>query len=134
MCVHYSNGNKDWFDRIIVTLPTAACANIDWNGFTKFENHLKAFRNLNANPLFKHSVQFNYRFWEDLTLVKPGYAFIGGQAYTDLGSRNLVFPSYGYEEGPSNAGTVLSYNFYQDGVRMLGLSESERTERVLTDL
>lgn len=76
--VTYSNGKQDWFDRIIVTLPTAACANIDWIGFKKFESYQKAFRNLNADPLFKHSVQFSHRFWEDPTLVKDGYAFVGG--------------------------------------------------------
>lgn len=36
VCVHFSNGKKEWYDRIIVTLPTSACANIDWLGFDKF--------------------------------------------------------------------------------------------------
>lgn len=57
--VFFANGRFEDYDRIICALPTAACANIDWEGFnkdSKFLPFLEAFRNLNAEPLFKHSV------------------------------------------------------------------------------
>jgi len=59
-------------------LPTAACANIDWLGFTNFKNYYDAFRNLNADPLFKHSLEFSHRFWEDPEIMNPYFAFVGG--------------------------------------------------------
>jgi len=140
--VECSNGAVKYYNRVIVTLPTAACANIDWEGFPDFKNHYDAFRNLNADPLFKHSLEFNHRFWEDPEIMQDYFAFIGGQVVSNLSSRNLVFPCYGYRDIPKQSdldkeekpGTVLCYNFYQDGMRFIGLSEAERTQRVLSDL
>jgi hypothetical protein len=72
-------------------------------------------------------------------LLKEGYAIIGGQAITSLTSRNIVFPSYGYDEDElpdpkGRFGTVLVYNFYADAVRMAGLTDKEKVERVLDDI
>ena len=49
-------------------------------------------------------------------------------------SRNFVFPSYGYENGPNNFGTILAYNYDTDALRIAGLTDEEKVERVLTDL
>lgn len=89
------------FDRVLVTMPSPACANIDWEGI---EDHnatkaFESFRLLNYFPLFKLSLHFNHRFWEDTSLLKDGYAVIGGQASTELSSRWFIYPSYGYENG-----------------------------------
>lgn len=74
--------------------------------------------------------------------MNPYFAFVGGQVVTNLSSRNLVFPCYGYRDIPKKndldqeekPGTVLNYNFYQDGIRFIGLTEEERTQRTLSDL
>lgn len=66
--------------------------------------------------------------------MAAGNAVIGGQAYTDLLSRFLVFPSYGYEKGPKHPGTVLCYCFHQDAVYFSGMKPEERVETVLSDL
>lgn len=78
------------FDKVIVALPTSACANIEWKGsiFPKsFYRTLKSFRNLNSMPFFKLGLKFKERFWENPALMKPDYAVIGGKVKTELASR-----------------------------------------------
>lgn len=77
---------------------------------------------------------FNERFWENPELMNKGYAVIGGQAYSDLTSRFLVFPSYGYEKGSHNHGAILSYCFFKDASFFTGLPPEERIATVLGDL
>jgi monoamine oxidase len=51
-----------------------------------------------------------------------------------LPSRWFVYPSYGYENGPHNQGTVLVYNWANDAIRWSGMSDEDRVERALQDL
>lgn len=85
------------YDRLFVTLPAPACATIFWKGFQNFTRSQRVFKQLGTMAIFKQSLQFNHRFWEDTTMMKEGYAVIGGQAYSDTASKFLVFPSYGFD-------------------------------------
>lgn len=74
------------FDTIICTLPTNACTNVEWKGFysdsilpsKKLGDTLTAFRVLGNDNLFKMALQFDYRFWEDVELLRDGFAVVGG--------------------------------------------------------
>lgn len=70
---------------------------ISYKGFNDTVNEqLNTLKMVPVFELFKMSLEFDYRFWEDVNLIKEGYAFIGGQISTDLPPRMLVFPAYGY--------------------------------------
>jgi monoamine oxidase len=70
------------YDRIVCTIPSPACANIDWIGQSyddaEFIKVINSFRLLSYFPLFKLSLQFSKRFWEDTSLFIDGYCVVGG--------------------------------------------------------
>lgn len=127
---------KFTFDKLIVTAPSQQCKDIDWQGFDERDKmipQLDAFRTLSTEPIFKVSLQFKERFWENKEIMGD-FAVIGGAAKTDLPSRQVVFPSYGYEAGPKAPGTVLIYNFMTDAVGFGGMSKELIVQQALDDM
>lgn len=119
-----------------MTLPAPACSNIDWEGTLNgdFSDQLQAFRSLGTHGLFKLSLHFKERFWENPNIIDPKYCVIGGQLGTDLSSRGVIYPSYGFRKGDPDQGTILIYNWGNDAVRWTGMSEQDRVYRAITDL
>jgi len=88
---------------------------------------------LKYDGLFKMALKFRHRFWEDPAILGDN-AFIGGQLYTDLTSRWVVFPSYGYENGPAQPGTILVYSWQSDAALWQSLDDNTKQEIALSDL
>ena len=80
---------------------------------------------MGTHPLFKLALNFTHRFWEDETLIQSQFCVVGGQAATDLASRNVIYPSYGYKPGQSVGGTLLIYNWNTDAARWSGMSHKD---------
>ncbi|CDW81395.1 amine oxidase [Stylonychia lemnae] len=127
------------FQKLIVTIPPFKNCNIELEGQQNSPsqreiNFSRLFRLLSNEGLFKLALQFDYRFWEDSELLRENFAVIGGKIQTDLPSRTFVFPSYGYENGPHQKGSILIYSQTDDAYRHSRSSDSENIERALNDL
>jgi len=66
--------------------------------------------------------------------VQEKYCVVGGEIKNDLPGRSIIYPSYGYENGPSTGGTLLIYNWATDALLWTGMSDEDRVDRALTDI
>jgi len=91
-----------------------------------------AIRELQYGPSIKIGMKFSEAWWE--TLERPIH---GGQSYTDLPLRTIVYPSYPDNPTPDTRSKVLivSYCWTQDAERLGALIHSDGTaEPELIDL
>jgi len=52
---------------------------VEWEGFNEtIMEELQAFKVLDTKTVFKLAMEFDHRFWEDVNLLKEGYAVVGG--------------------------------------------------------
>lgn len=119
---------KKEYPFVITTLPMGAYTNgvfkkdfFDQLSFSK----AKAIRELNYMPSFKAMIRFNHQFWQELG--NRNDAGLGASS-SDHPSRQVVYPSYGYE---SKEGILQIYCWAQDAERMGMLSDEEAVNECL---
>ncbi|KAK4164716.1 flavin-containing amine oxidase [Cladorrhinum sp. PSN259] len=73
-----------------------------------------AIRDLEYDNAAKVGMTFKTRWWETL----QSGPFKGGQSYTDLPLRRVIYPSYGIDTPHAAAALIASYTWGQDSLRM----------------
>ncbi|KAI6106546.1 hypothetical protein EDD16DRAFT_1523887 [Pisolithus croceorrhizus] len=120
------------YSHVISTLPLPVLRTIDMSDAGMNVMQTNALRQLQYGPSVKTAILFKEAWWTD----KLG--IVGGQSFTDLPIRTIVYPSYG--AGPLAASRVLiaSYCWTSDAERLSSLATPQEigvlTELVLRNL
>ncbi|KAF5331265.1 hypothetical protein D9611_013128 [Ephemerocybe angulata] len=105
-----------------VPLPNFALMNTSLLSMTVMQRN--AIRQLQYGPSIKVGMLFKYPWWKD-------YKQVGGQSFTDLPVRTIVYPSYG--DGQSSNVLIASYCWTNDAEK-LGNLIGTGVDKLLDDL
>ncbi|KAG9309109.1 hypothetical protein JVU11DRAFT_11003 [Chiua virens] len=122
------NGNETKrYSHVISTLPLPVLRTVDMNdaGLTVMQRN--SLRGLDYGPSVKIAVLFKTNWWT----TKLG--IIGGQSFTDLPIRTIVYPSYGVDSDTPPKVLIASYSWTADAERLGALAVLEEQE-VLKEL
>ena len=107
------------FDKVILAIPPAALKMIADRPRWSVPKEL-AIRSMHFEALYKMGLRFKTRFWERVD-ANPTQ---GGQSYTDLPIRWVVYPSNGI--GSDGPGVLIVYAWMTDATTWLPLTPTER--------
>ena len=83
------------YDHVISTIPFGVLhSSVDTSSLNFDLKKRMGIRLLNVEPSVKISIKFRTRWWQDPVKMK-NKPIKGGQTYTDLPLRRIVYPSYG---------------------------------------
>jgi monoamine oxidase len=135
-------GKQHTYSHVISTLPMPNLRIIDLSGSKLDVVQTNALRESDYGPSIKVGIQFNETWWTT-GQDKDGKSFniVGGQSFTDLPIRTVVYPSYGvYSKTPSTT-LIASYCWTYDAERLgalIGTGQKEFDDQlkalVLKDL
>lgn len=117
-----AGGEKRTYSHVVSTIPLPVLRTIDLKGSHFDALQSNALRELHFTPAVKIGVLFSEDWWtmgED----KDGVAFniVGGQSFTDLPIRKIVYPSQGaFSDKPSKT-LIASYCWTDDAARLSSL-------------
>ncbi|KZV87220.1 hypothetical protein EXIGLDRAFT_752364 [Exidia glandulosa HHB12029] len=116
------------FAAVISTAPLSTLNLIDLTGCGINDNYAQysAIRELQYGPSIKVGIQFTENWWEALGLI-------GGQSFTDLPIRTVVYPSYPPGNVTKSRVLIASYCWTQDAER-LGAFIDSKTGKISDDL
>jgi monoamine oxidase len=83
-----------------------------------------ALRKLQYGPSIKVGVRFQSAWWTDR------FGIVGGQSFTDLPIRTIVYPSYGVDSGTPSTVLIASYCWTNDAERLGALISTGKTEYI----
>ena len=89
-----------------------------------------ALRSLRHSPIIKILLRFKSCFWERSNLQHP--PSLGGASVTDLPSRLIIYPSYGF--GDKGKGILKAYICTDDTKCWICLTNTEKIQLMLQDL
>ncbi|KAG2151158.1 flavin-containing amine oxidoreductase-domain containing protein [Suillus bovinus] len=123
------------YSHVISTTPLPCLRAMDLSGAGLNVMQKNALRKLQYGPSIKVGIYFKSAWWTDL------FGIEGGQSFTDLPIRTIVYPSYGiYSSSPSTV-LIASYCWTNDAERLGALINSGKDsyneqlkELVLRDL
>ena len=121
------NGRHQLYSHVISTLPLTVLRTIDLENAGLNVMQRNALRALDYGPAIKIAILFKSNWWT----TKLG--IVGGQSYTDLPIRTIVYPSYGVDSGTPSKVLIASYTRTTDASRLGALSAKEEKE-VLKEL
>jgi len=103
------------YSAVISTVPLPRLSLMDLGGVGIYENYAQwsAIRELQYGPAVKVGIRFSKPWWEDLLQT-----IRGGQSYTDLPLRTIVYPSYPPGPGERSGVLIASYCWTQDAERL----------------
>ncbi|KAI6020436.1 hypothetical protein BKA83DRAFT_498359 [Pisolithus microcarpus] len=127
--VEVSVGNDDsrTYSHVISTLPLPVLRTIDMKDAGMTVQQRNALRNLQYGPSIKIAVQFEEPWWTTKLNI------VGGQTYTDLPIRTIVYPSYGVDSDTPSTVLIASYCWTTDAERLGSLALPEN-KAMLEDL
>nr|QAA96039.1 L-amino acid oxidase 4 [synthetic construct] len=114
-----AGGQKRKYSHVISTLPLPVLRTVDLKNSKLDIVQSNALRKLQYGPSIKIGILFKEPWWTT-GQDKNGEKFdlVGGQSYTDLPIRTVVYPSYGVNtNAPSNT-LIASYCWTNDAERM----------------
>ena len=112
-------GQEHTYSHVISTIPLTNLRTINLNGAKLDVVQANALRESDYGPSIKIGIQFNETWWTT-GYDRDGVQFniVGGQSFTDLPIRTVVYPSYGvYSEQPSTT-LIASYCWTYDAERL----------------
>ncbi|KAI9895059.1 MAG: hypothetical protein M1814_000284 [Vezdaea aestivalis] len=118
--VKTSDGNISEFDHVISTVPLGALQMIDTSDLDIPFEQVSAIRTVNYDAAVKVGMQFKTRWWEHLP--RP---ILGGESFTDLSIRMIVYPSYGFAVKDPPGVVIASYTWAQDAHRICSFTSAE---------
>jgi len=125
--VKVNEGEIKSYSHVISTLPLPVLRTVDLNDAGLSVMQRNALRALDYGPAVKIAVLFKSNWWT----TKLG--IVGGQSFTDLPIRTIVYPSYGVDASPPCKVLIASYSWTSDAYRLGALSNSKDRE-VLKEL
>lgn len=99
------------YNQVICTATLGCMATMDLDECTSYVQRV-AIRCLQYDASCKIGVQFSTRWWQDASFMQ-GKPIYGGVSKSDLPLSNVVYPSYGPEEGAPGV-LICSYTWAQD--------------------
>jgi monoamine oxidase len=81
-----------------------------------------ALRKLQYGPSIKIGVRFKSAWWTEK------FGIVGGQSYTDLPLRTIVYPSYGVDSATPSTVLIASYCWTNDAERLGSLINTGKTQ------
>ncbi|KAG2151137.1 uncharacterized protein EDB93DRAFT_295054 [Suillus bovinus] len=128
-------GASRTYSHVISTIPLPCLRTIDLSGAGLNVMQKNALRKLQYGPSIKIGVRFTSAWWTDL------FNIVGGQSFTDLPIRTIVYPSYGVDSASPSTVLIASYCWTNDAERLgalIGTGKEEYIEQlkelVLRDL
>ncbi|KAF8435775.1 hypothetical protein L210DRAFT_3648444 [Boletus edulis BED1] len=115
------------YSHVISTLPLPVLRTVDLKHAGLSVMQRNALRALDYGPAVKIAVLFKSNWWT----TKLG--IVGGQSFTDLPIRTIVYPSYGVDASPPCKVLIASYSWTSDAYRLSALS-ALKDQGVLKDL
>ena len=112
-------GQKHIYSHVISTIPMPNLRAIDLTGSKLDVVQANALRASDYGPSIKIGIRFNETWWTN-GYDRDGNLFniVGGQSFTDLPIRTVVYPSYGvYSDTPSTT-LIASYCWTYDAERL----------------
>lgn len=126
-CKHCQHIQTKYYGHVISTLPLTVLRTIDLKDAGLNVMQSNALRALDYGPSIKIAILFKSDWWYQ----KLG--IIGGQSFTDLPIRTIVYPSYGVDSPTPSKVLIASYSWTTDASR-LGALASEGQRDVLKEL
>ena len=125
----WAAGQQHTYSHVISTIPMPNLRAIDLTGSKLDVVQANALRESDYGPSIKIGIQFNETWWTT-GYDRDGNNFniVGGQSFTDLPIRTVVYPSYGvYSETPSTT-LIASYCWTYDAERLGALIGTGKQE------
>ena len=112
-------GQQHIYSHVISTISLSNMRTIDLTGAKLDVVQANALRELDFNPSIKIGIRFNETWWTTgYDREGNNFNIVGGQSFSDLPIRNVVYPSYGvYSETPSTT-LIASYCWTNDAERL----------------
>jgi len=119
MVVTTADGKDHEYAHVISTIPIPVLRTIDLTGSNLDIVQSNALRQLQYGPSIKVGILFKETWWTT-GKNKRGELFniVGGQSYTDLPIRTIVYPSYGVDTDTPSKTLIASYCWTDDASRM----------------
>jgi monoamine oxidase len=112
------------YSHVISTIPLPGLRTIDLSGAGLNVMQKNALRKLQYGPSIKVGVRFQSAWWTDR------FGIVGGQSFTDLPIRTIVYPSYGVDSGTPSTVLIASYCWTNDAERLGALISTGKTEYI----
>ncbi|KAF6745152.1 hypothetical protein DFP72DRAFT_1077748 [Ephemerocybe angulata] len=119
-----AGGQQYTYSHVMSTVPLPNFALMNTSSLSMTVMQRNAIRQLQYGPSIKVGMLFKYPWWKD-------YKQVGGQSFTDLPVRTIVYPSYG--DGQSSNVLIASYCWTNDAEK-LGNLIGTGVDKLLDDL
>ncbi|KAG1811842.1 flavin-containing amine oxidoreductase-domain containing protein [Suillus subaureus] len=119
MEVSVRGGPSRTYSHVISTIPLPCLRTIDLSGAGLNVMQKNALRKLQYGPSIKVGVRFQSAWWTDR------FGIVGGQSFTDLPIRTIVYPSYGVDSASPSTVLIASYCWTNDAERLGALIGTE---------
>lgn len=116
--------NSRTYSHVISTIPLPCLRTIDLSGAGLNVMQKNALRKLQYGPSIKIGVRFKSAWWTDL------FDIVGGQSFTDLPIRTIVYPSYGVDSSSPSTVLIASYCWTNDAERLGALVSTGKEEYI----
>ncbi|KAI6141922.1 hypothetical protein BKA82DRAFT_961792 [Pisolithus tinctorius] len=121
------NNESRIYSHVISTLPLSVLRTIDMKDAGMNVKQRNALRQLQYGPSVKIAIRFKESWWTTKLDI------VGGQSFTDLPIRTIVYPSYGVGSNTPSTVLIASYCWTTDAERLGSLAMAGQNE-VLKEL
>jgi monoamine oxidase len=108
---------KFTYDHVISTLPLGILRDLDTSSLGLSLKKRMAMRMLAYSSSVKIAIKFKTRWWQS-PIKMGGKPIMGGQTFTDLPIRKVIYPSYGINCTNAPGILTVSYTWAQDATRI----------------
>jgi monoamine oxidase len=110
------------YSHVISTIPLPCLRTIDLSGAGLNVMQKNALRKLQYGPSTKIGIRFKTAWWW------TRFGIVGGQSFTDLPIRTIVYPSYGVDSDTPSTVLIASYCWTNDAERLGSLIDTGKEE------
>lgn len=110
------------YSHVISTIPLTGLRTIDLSGAGLNVMQTTALRKLQYGPSTKIGIRFTSAWWTDQ------FGIVGGQSFTDLPIRTIVYPSYGADSSTPSTVLLASYCWTTDAERLGALMNTGKAD------
>ncbi|KAI6041672.1 hypothetical protein EDC04DRAFT_2601598 [Pisolithus marmoratus] len=118
----HKDSTRRVYSHVISTLPLAVLRTIDMKDAGMNVKQKNALRQFEYGPSVKIAIRFKEPWWT----TKLG--IVGGQSYTDLPVRTIVYPSYGVDSDTPSTVLIASYTWTTDAERLGSITMPDKIE------
>ncbi|KAI6100915.1 amine oxidase [Pisolithus croceorrhizus] len=110
------------YSHVISTIPLPVLRTIDMTDAGLNVKQKNALRQFEYGPSVKIAIRFKEPWWTTKLDI------VGGQSFTDLPIRTIVYPSYGVDSNTPSTVLIASYCWTTDAERLSSLAMPDKTE------